>query len=105
MVPGSAWDSLASGLFAGKCKRTNQVVRKEVNAYINFQVTPKRGNLLKAARLERKNNRQLKYGVDQNGRVTIQVNPFCNFEVVKSVEDLQELVRTPPVRNVFSQHR
>ena len=105
MKPGSAWDSLASCLLTGRCKGTPYLMAKEVNAYINFQVTPRRGHLLKAARLERKNNRQLKYGVDQNGRVTVQVSPHCNFEVVKSVEALQELVRNPPVRGAFSQYR
>ena len=105
MVPGSAWDSLASCLLTGRCKKTNLMVRKEVNAFINFQVTPKRGNLLKAARLERKNNRQFKYGVDQNGRVTVRVSEYCNFEVVKSEESLQELIRNPPIRQAFSQRR
>ena len=105
MLPGSAWDSLASCLFTGRCKKTNQMVKKEVNAYINFQVTPRRGNLLKAARLERRTNRQFKYGVDQNGRITVKVNEYCDFEVVRSEERLQELIRTPPKRQAFSQHR
>ena len=105
MRPGSAWESLASCLLTGRCKKENKVVRKEVNAFINFQVTPKRGSLLKAARLARQHNRQLKYGVDQNGRVTVKVNERCKFEVVKSEDSLQEMIRNPPIRQAFTQHR
>ena len=105
MVPGSAWDILASCLFTGRCKKTNHVVKKEVNAFINFQVTPRRGNLLKAARLERRSNRQFKYGVDQNGRITVKVNEYCDFVAVRSEESLQELIRSPPKRQAFAQHR
>ena len=69
------------------------VVRKEVNSnvFINFQVTLKRGGLLKATRLERKN----KYSVDQNERV--RVSEYFNFELVKSEESLQKLIKNSPI--------
>ena len=79
-------DSLATCYLTDRCKKTSLVVRTEVNAFINLQLTAKRGGLLKGPRLERKKKGQFKYGVDQNGRVTVKVNKYCNFEVVMSKE-------------------
>ena len=46
---------------------------------------------MKATRLERKN----KYSVDQNERV--RVSEYFNFELVKSEESLQKLIKNSPI--------
>ena len=95
--PGSAWDTLAAALLTGKNNQSGKYCNNEVNCYINFQLTKKKGELMKKIKEAKKNLKVVKYGADQNGRVTVKVRVDTVFEEVKSEADLARIVANPTV--------
>jgi hypothetical protein len=104
MKPGSAWDILAAAILTGKNKVTKV---NKVNVFINFQLTKRRGELMQLARKAKVDKRIVKYGADQNGRITVKVKVDSRFEEVTCGLDLQRIISnpTPNQANHFRQHR
>ena len=102
--PGSAWDALSYALLTGKNKQTSQFVNNQMNCFISFQLTPRRGELMKKIKLAKLTHRSLRYGADQSGRITVRVNERCNFEEVKNERDLARILANPNIRTNFRQH-
>ena len=103
--PCSAWDVLSYALLTGKNKQTSQFVNNQMNCFISFQLTPRRGELMKKIKLAKQTHRSLRYGADQSGRITVRVNERCNFEEVKNERDLAGIIANPSIRTNFRQHR
>ena len=89
--PGSAWDILAAGLLTGKNKDTKTNFTDD-NVYINFQLTKQRSVLAKAVRQAKLDKKLLKYGTDQNGRITVRVKTDSKWEEVSSLNELEKLI-------------
>jgi len=94
-APGSAWEVLAAGLLTGKNSNTRENFT-DANVYINFQITKNKSELVKAAKVAKKDRKIKKYGVDQNGRLTVKVSASSKFEEVSSLAGLEHLVATVP---------
>ena len=105
--PGSAWDTLAAALLTGKNNQSGKYCNNDINCYINFQLTKKKGELMKKIKEAKKNLKVVKYGADQNGRVTVKVRVDTVFEEVKSEADLARIITNPTVSQAgnFRQHR
>ena len=94
--PGSAWDILAAGMLTGKHKITKANFTKD-NLYINFQTTKQKGELSKVVRDARKARKIVKYGMDQNAKITVKVTAVSEWVEVTSEQQLLDLVaNTPP---------
>ena len=87
----SAWSILAAGMLTGKNSDTNTNFTQD-NVYLNFQLTKKRSELLKSVRQAKIENKIKKYGVDQNGRLTVKVKSTARWEEVSSVSALQSAI-------------
>ena len=94
--PDSAWATLAAGLLTGKNNSTGDHFT-DANVYINFQLTKRRGDLAKEVRKAKFSKDIVKYGTDQNGRITVRVNNTSVWAEVTSVPHLRHLVANPPV--------
>ena len=94
--PGSAWEVLAAGLMTGKNFKTGDYFTG-ANVFLNFQLTKRRGDLAKEVRKAKYSKDILKYGTDQNGRITVRVNVHSVWAEVTSVSHLRHLVTNPPV--------
>ena len=71
--PDSAWDLLSHALKTGKNKSTGQFVDNQLNCFVSYQLTPRRGELMKACKNAKLKTRSLRYGADQQGRITVRV--------------------------------
>ena len=94
LLPGSAWDIIASGLLQGKNPASGQAF-SSAHLYINFQLTPRRSEL---ARLVREKKRNITNSmVDANGRIRVKI-PSDSFKwhEISSKADLEKLL-TPAV--------
>ena len=70
LLPGSAWDIIASGLLQGKNPATGQAF-SSAHLYINFQLTPRRSELARMVRgAQRKFTNSM---VDANGRIRVKI--------------------------------
>ena len=94
--PGSSWETLSAGLLTGKNASTGDHFTA-ANVYINFQLTKRRGDLAKEVRKAKFNKGIVKYGTDQNGRITVKVKVFSPWAEVTSISHLQHLIDNPPV--------
>ena len=103
--PGSAWDYLSSALLTGKNRQTSQFVNNQMNCFVSFQLTPRRGELMKSIKKAKATTRSLRYGADQSGRITVRVDERCQFQEVKSEADLARIISNPILRTNFRQHR
>ena len=103
--PGSAWDILSSALLTGKNRQTSQFVNNQMNCFVSFQLTPRRGELMKSIKKAKATTRSLRYGADQSGRITVRVDERCQFQEVKSEEELARIISNPILRTNFRQHR
>ena len=103
--PGSAWDCLSSALLTGKNKQTSQFVNNQMNCFISFQLTPRRGELMKKIKLAKMTCKSLRYGADQSGRITVRVNERCKFEEVKNEADLTRILANPTLNPAFRNYR
>ena len=93
--PGSAWEVLSAGLLTGRNFKTGSNFTK-ANVFINFQLTKRRGELSKKVREAKYANNIIKYGTDQNGRITVKVNLASPWSEVTSPFHLQQLIASPP---------
>ena len=91
MRQGSNWETLAAGMLTGKNKETGRYFNKDYNLYLSFQLTNKRSTLLKAVKEKRKVKVVERYGVDQNGKVTILLRGASRFVVVNDISHLEQL--------------
>ncbi len=96
MKPGSSWDILAAGMLTGKNKETKANF-SDANVFLNFQLTRKKGNMLREVRKAKADRKVMKYGTDQNGRITVRVRQNSPWVEVASVEQLEEYIASPPV--------
>ena len=87
----SAWAILAAGMLTGRNGVTKSNFTQD-NIFINFQLTKKRSELVKVARQAKVDKKIKKYGVDQNGRLTIKVKPSSRWEEVSSSKDLENII-------------
>ena len=78
-------------MLTGRNSDTNTNFSQE-NVYINFQLTKKRSELCKEVRTARKNRKIAKFGVDQNGRITVKVNSSSKWVEVTSSSVLDTVV-------------
>ena len=93
--PGSAWDILAAGMLTGKHKITKAFFTDD-NLYINFQTTKQKGELAKVVRDARKARKIIKYGMDQNARITVKGYAVSEWTEVTSEKQLSDLVASTP---------
>jgi hypothetical protein len=93
--PGSAWDILAAGMLTGRNKADGSNFT-DANVYLNFQLTKKRSDLLKAVREKRRSRVINKYGVDQNGKITVRAAPGARWVEVTSLAGLNTLCSAAP---------
>ena len=94
--PGSAWQTLSAGLLTGKNSSTGDHFTK-ANVFINFQLTKRRGDLAKEVRKAKYDKGIVKYGTDQNGKITVKVKDFSPWAEVTSIPHLRLLIADPPV--------
>ena len=104
--PNSAWDTLSAGMLTGKNNVTRNYFDKDVNVFLNFQLTSARAKLLEEVKKERKSKRITSYGVDQNGKVTVRVGKKeeTGWSQVTSATHLQSIIAGPPVPTRRRQH-
>ena len=50
-------------------------------------------------RVAKSEKKIIKYGTDQNGRITVRVNSSCPWVEVTSGAQLENYIRTPPIRD------
>ena len=93
--PGSAWEVLSAGLLTGKNSKTGKHFT-DANVFVNFQLTKRRGELSKKVREAKYAKGIIKYGTDQNGRITVKVSPDSPWSEVSSPAHLQQLIASPP---------
>ena len=60
------------------------------HVYLNFQLTKKKGELLKVVRKAKSDRKLQKYGTDQNGNITIRVKAGAPWVHIKSVSELEK---------------
>ena len=102
MKPGSAWDSLTTGLMTGKA--LDGTCFTNDNIFINYQVTKARGELLQKAREARRLKKIHKYSTDQNGDISIQVKPRTPWTRISSSSHLQQCISSSRQPAAAAQH-
>ena len=103
--PDSAWDLLSHALKTGKNRSTKQLVNNQLNCFVSYQLTPRRGELMKACKNAKLRTKTLRYGADQQGRITVRANEACMFEEVKCEADLARIIASPTLNRNFRNHR
>ena len=78
-------------MLTGKIKETGLYFNKDYNLFLSFQLTNKRSSLLKAVKDKRKVKVVERYGVDQNGKVTILPKGASKFVVVNDITHLEQI--------------
>ena len=90
--PGSAWSVLAVGMLTGKNSVTGSNFTQD-NLFLNFQLTKKKSELVSAVKDARKAKTISKYGIDQNGRVTVKVRSTSKqWKEVATRSELESLI-------------
>ena len=103
--PDSAWDLLSHALRTGKSRENGQQVNNQLNVFVSYQLTPRRGELMKACKEAKSKVRTLRYGADQQGRITVRVHDRCVFEEVRSTADLARIISAPTLNERFRNYR
>ena len=80
---GSAWDILAAGMLTGRNNDTKEAFT-DANVFLNLQLSKKKAQLSKLVRVAKSEKKIIKYGTDQNGRITVRVNSSCPWVEVTS---------------------
>ena len=72
---------------------TREKVQKEVNVFLNYQLTPTRSALAKEVRTAKQAKKIEKYSVDNNGRIKVKPKTGVDrsFQEVKNKDDLDRL--------------
>ena len=83
----SAWHLLTEGMKSGGN------FKKDVNVFINFQLTNKRAKLAKIVRKARKDSKIHKYIINQNGAIKVKVSDQDNYIEVNSELSFNNLLR------------
>ena len=93
-------------MLTGKNYESRNYFDKDVNVFLNFQLTSARAKLLEEVKKERKSKRITSYGVDQNGKVTVRVGKKeeTGWSQVTSATHLQSIIAGPPVPTRRRQH-
>merc|ERR1712240_768180 len=89
---GSAWHLLSEGIMTGKNPTSGDSFDKDVNLFLNFQLTRKRAQLAKAVRVARKEHKIHKYYINQNGVIKIKKTTVDIYTEVKSEAHLQSII-------------
>merc|ERR1712179_824538 len=87
---GSAWHTIPEGMMTGKLPG-GDTFDKEVNLFLDFQLTKKRATLAKAVRVARKEQKIAKFYINQNGVIKIKKTTTDIYTEVKSVDHLKSL--------------
>ena len=90
---GSAWHNLSEGMMTGKSTSGGNFV-KEVNLFLNFQLTQKRAKLARVVRLARKDKKIYKFYINQNGVIKVKKTVADNYIEVKSEFDLNRIINS-----------
>ena len=89
---GSAWNTITEGMRTGK-NDSGRNFDPDVNVFINYQLTKRRGALAKAVRTAKTAKKINKYYIDQNGRIKIKKDADDKSYVeVKSEDDLKNII-------------
>ena len=88
---GSAWDILAAGMLTGRNNSTKENFT-DANVFLNFQLTKKKSELSKFVRLSKSERKIMKYGTDQNGRITVKINQSFPWVEVASSAELENYI-------------
>ena len=89
---GSAWHALSEGMMSGKYPGDG--FDKDVNLFLNFQLTKKRAKLAKAVRKARKEQKIHKFYVNQNGIIKIKRSNTENYTEVTSETHLNSMINS-----------
>ena len=101
----SAWEQLTAGLMTGRNPQTGRDFTS-VPLFINYQLTPARGEVVKVVREAKRGKRLHKYNVDANGRCFVQlVDRQSQWKEVKSEDDLKKLAASRHQQQPSSQQR
>jgi hypothetical protein len=92
-------------MLTGRNLETHANFDKNYNLFINFQITKSRTELVKEVRQRKKDGTIKKYGVDQNGRVTIKVKIDSKFQEVTDAKSLAEVISNPVQAPAFRQRQ
>ena len=98
---GTAWDTLANGMVTGKLGTGEAGINfdRNLNVYLNFQLTRKRMAISHQCRLllKDKENKPIgKYSVNQNGKITVRkVSGQGKWLEVKDMEALAKIAGRP----------
>ena len=85
--PDSSWHQLTEGL------RTGNNFDRDLNVFINYQLTNRRADLAKSVRMARKDRKIAKYNIDQNGRIRIKKSADDkDYITVKSNNHLKAII-------------
>ena len=87
---GSAWHALSEGMMTGKY--AGDSFDKDVNLFLNFQLTKKRAKLAKAVREARKEQKIHKFYINQNGIIKIKKSSTDNYAEVTSETHLNSII-------------
>ena len=90
---GSAWHNLSEGMMTGKSTSGGNFV-KDVNVFLNFQLTQKRAKLARVVRLARKDKKIYKFYINQNGVIKVKKTVADNYIEVKSEFDLNTIINS-----------
>ena len=80
-------------------------MNNQLNVFVSYQLTPRRGELMKACKEAKSKVRTLRYGADQQGRITVRVHDRCVFEEVRSTADLARIISAPTLNERFRNYR
>ena len=83
----SAWHLLTEGMKSGGN------FNREVNVFINFQLTNKRAKLAKIVRKAKKDSKIHKYIINQNGAIKVKISDQDNYTEVNSELSFNNLIR------------
>ena len=88
---GSAWHLLTEGMMTGKLPGGDSF-DKDVNLFLNFQLTNKRAKLAKAVRQARKEGKIFKFYINQNGIIKIKKTTSDIYTKVNSEDHLKSII-------------
>ena len=88
---GSAWHTITEGMMTGKLPGGGTFA-KEVNLFLNFQLTKKKATLAKAVRVARKEQKIAKFYINQNGVIKIKKTNTDIYTEVKSLDHLNSMI-------------
>ena len=99
----SAWELLMAGLMTGRNPQTGSNFTN-VPLYINYQLTPTRGELVKVVRQVKWGKGLHKYHVDANGRCFVQmVDRHSPWKEVKDEKEVKRMLEDKRLKGSLRQ--